>query len=143
MQQIKLEMISHMDSKLETIKVSLNKIEGSLSALGEQVTELEQRVSSNEHNVRDLIQRVKTLENDNAHLKDRAEAAENRSRASNLRFINVPEKAEGRDILSFINRLIPLLLGEVNFPTPPVIERCHRSSFIKLNSRAGPRPILV
>ena len=43
-----------------------------------------------------------------------------------------------------MNHLIPLLLGEVNFTTPPVIEHCHHSqSFLKQSSRAGPRPILV
>lgn len=62
LQQIKTEMISHLDSKLDTINQSLNKIEGSVAILGEHVTELEQRVSSNEDDVMDLI-RVKTLEN--------------------------------------------------------------------------------
>lgn len=40
-----------------------------------------------------------------------------------------------------MRHLIPQLLGEVNFSTPSVIERCHR---IQDNSRTkGPRPILV
>lgn len=47
------------------------------------------------------------LEKHNSYLKERAEAVENRSRASNLRFISVSEKAEGKDILGFMNRLIP------------------------------------
>ena len=92
---------------------TLNKIEGSLSTLGEHVAELEQRVGSNEDTLQDLIQRVKILEKDNCYLKDRAEDAENRSRASNLRFIGVPEKVEGRDILSFMNRLIRSLCSLV------------------------------
>lgn len=141
---MKIEMITHMDSKLTSITTSLNKIEGSLSTLGDQVAELEQRVGSNEDDVQNLLQRVKTLEADNAYLKDRAEDAENRSRAYNLRFLNIPEKAEGRDILGFMNRLIPQLLGEVNFPAPPAIERCHRSPTIaKETSGARSRPILV
>ncbi|KAJ8269440.1 hypothetical protein COCON_G00120470 [Conger conger] len=139
--QMKIEMISHMDLKHDTIKASLNKIEGSLATLGEHVDELEQRVGSNEDNLQDLTQRTKQLEKNNAHLKERAEDAENRSRASNLRFISVPDKSEGKDILG-LKLLIPQLLGEANFPTPD--ERCHRSpTFLKQNSRAGPRPILV
>lgn len=61
------------------------------------------------------------LEKHNSYLKEHAEAVENRSQASNLRFISVSEKAEGKDILGFMNRLIPQLLGKVNFPTLPVI----------------------
>ena len=83
------------------------------------------------------------LEKENTDLKSRAEDAENRSRRSNLRFIGIPERAEGNDILSFMRRLVPQLLGEANFSSSPVIERCHRTG-VKDNSRAkGPRPILV
>lgn len=83
------------------------------------------------------------LEKENTDLKSWAEDAENRSRRSNLRFICIPERAEANDILSFMRCLVPQLLGEVNFSTSPVIERCHRTS-VKDNFRAkGPRPILV
>lgn len=135
-------MISHLDSKLDTINQSLNKIEGSVAILGEHVTELEQRVSSNEDDVMDLI-RVKTLENENSYLIDRTEAVGNCSRASNLRFISVPEKSEGSDIYSFMTRLIPQLLGGENFPAPPCIERCHRTPLSDMSNSTRPRPILV
>ncbi len=43
-----------------------------------------------------------------------------------------------------MHRLIPQLLGIENFPTPPVMQNCHRNpTFLRENSRAGPRPILV
>ena len=42
-----------------------------------------------------------------------------------------------------MRRLVPQLLGEASFSTPPVIERCHCTD-VKDNSRAkGPRPMLV
>lgn len=55
MQQIKTEMISHLDLKLDTINLSLHTSECSVAILGKHVMELEQRVSSNEDDVRDLI----------------------------------------------------------------------------------------
>uniref|UniRef100_A0A3B4VAQ2 L1 transposable element RRM domain-containing protein n=1 Tax=Seriola dumerili TaxID=41447 RepID=A0A3B4VAQ2_SERDU len=111
---------------------SLTKLDGSL-----------QIVSSNEDDITDLVKRVKALEKENTDLKLWAEDAENRSRRSNLRFIGIPERAKARDIVGFMRHLIPQLLGEVNFFTPPVIERCHRSG-VQDNSRAkSPRPILV
>lgn len=142
-QQMKLEMITHLDGKIDSLGAKLTKIDGSLQMLGEQVTEMEQRVSSNEDDITDLVKRVKMLEKENTDLKSWAEDTENRSRRSNLRFIGIPERAEARDILGFMRQMIPQLLGEANFPTFPVIERCHRIG-MQDNSRAkGPRPILV
>lgn len=69
MQEIKLEMMSHMDSKLDNIKTSLNKIENSLTTLGDHVNELEQRVSSNEDEIQSLLTLIRKLEKDQAHLK--------------------------------------------------------------------------
>lgn len=144
MQNIKLEMIAHMDSKLDNINTSLNKIENSMNTLGDHVNDLEQRVSTNEDEIQSLLSIVKKLEKQQVYLAERAEEAENRSRAYNLRFISIPEKAEGDDIRGFMHRLIPQLLGAENFPTPPVIQNCHRNpAFLRENARAGPRPILV
>ena len=143
MQQMMLNMITHIDTKIDPLGASLTKIESSLHMLGQQVNELEQRVSSNEDNITDLVKRVKMLEKENTDLKAWAEDAENRSRCSNLRFIGIPQNAEGNDILGFMRHLVVELLGEANFPTPPVIERCHRTA-VRDNLRAkGPRPILV
>ena len=61
-QQLKSDMLSQFDSKMDYIQVRLNTIHRLLSTLGEQVLELEQRVSSNEDNISDLENLVKTLE---------------------------------------------------------------------------------
>ncbi|KAJ8369554.1 hypothetical protein SKAU_G00095820 [Synaphobranchus kaupii] len=58
---------------------------------------------------------------------DKVEDLGNRSRSSNLRFVRVPEAAEGRDLLGFMSHLIPQLLGPENFTAPPPIERAHRT----------------
>lgn len=136
-QQLKLDMFSHFDVKMNNIQSGLQTIQGSLSTL--HVSELEQRVSSNEDNLMELQKHLKTW------LLDRIEDAENRSRAYNLHFLHVPEKLEGQDIIDFMRGLIQLLLGEENFTAPPVIERAHRSpTMLQANkSKAGPRPILV
>ncbi len=116
-QQIKVELMAHFDTKIETVQSGLNSIQGSLSSLGEQVSELEHRMSSNEDNTEDLTKRMLTLEKENAYLRDKVDEAENRSRSSNLRFINVLEHSEGKDMIALVNKLIPLLLGNENFPT--------------------------
>ncbi|KAK1905456.1 LINE-1 retrotransposable element ORF1 protein [Dissostichus eleginoides] len=113
-QQIKTDMLTHIDSKMDPIQSSLSRIHNSLSSLGDQVNLLEQ--------LDDL---------------------ENRSRRSNLRFIGILESAEGSDIIGFMSRLIPQLLGPDAFPTLPIIERAHRSPTARQNSRASPRAIMI
>lgn len=144
-QQLKVDMFSHIDAKMDNIQSGLQAIQGSLSILNDHVSELEQRVSSNEDNITELQNQVKSLVSERAYLRDKIDDAENRSRAHNLRFLRVPEKSEGQDILGFMRGLNQLLLGEENCMTPPVIERAHRSlTTLQSNeSNAGLRPILV
>lgn len=121
-----------MDSKFDTIKTSLNKIDNTNTTLGDHINELKQSMSSNEDEIQTLFNLVRKLEKDQAHLKKQAEDAENRSQAYNLQFISIPEKAKGEDICGFMNRLISKLLGMENFPTPPVIQNCDRNpTFLK------------
>ncbi len=142
-QRVKTELLVHFDQKIDTLQAVLNNIHGSLSTLNDHVTELEHRVGSTEDSITELTKRVETSEKENAYLKEKADDAENRSRSSNLRFINIPERREGKDMIGVINDLIPLLLGEENFPTAPVIERAHRSPTFTTGNRSSPRPILV
>lgn len=116
---------------------------GKLSTLGDHVTELE-LLSSNQDNVSDLEKQVKSLEEDNAYLREKVDEAENRSRAYNLRFLHVPEQAEGRDIAGFMTQLIPSLLGKENFPSLLILDKVHHTpTFCHQDTKAGPRPILV
>ena len=144
LQQMKTEMLSHFDTKMDKIQTSLSTIEVKLSTLGDQVEHLEARVSSNQDNITDLEKRVKKLEKENEYLREKADDAENRSRASNLRFLHVPEGEERNDIMGFMNHLLPHLFGGETFPTPPVIEKIHRTPTARSQDpEAGPRPILV
>lgn len=130
------EMTALINAKTTEINTTLNKVQVSLSSLSDQIAELEQRVSGNEDNVDDITKRLLVLEKDNAYLRDKADEAENRSRSNNLRFVNVPERSEGTDMIGFIVQLISLLLGSDNFATPPVIERAHRTPAFNTNTKA-------
>lgn len=157
-QQLKLDMVSHLSAKIDPIQESLQSIKTSLSTLGDHVSTLEQRVSTNEDDLDDLKRRMEALEKDNTYLRDKIEDAENRSRAHNLRLLHVPEKAEGSDIHGFVIKLITQLLGAENFATPPAIENAHRTP-VRLtnrtttnktgqrapsdNKKPAPRPIYV
>lgn len=124
-QQHKTDMLTHFDAKMDPIQSSLSSIQNSLTTLGEQVNLLKQRVGANEDNVHDLAACVHTLEKDN--LTDKVYDLENQSRRSTFRFAGIQESLEGNDIIGFMFWLMPLLLGQDNFPTPPITERAHRS----------------
>ncbi len=74
---------------------------------------------------------------------DKVDDLENRSRQSNLHFLGIHESAEGTDIIGFMSRLIPQLLGHNNFTAPPIIERAHRTPTVRQSGRASPRPIMI
>lgn len=65
---------------------------------------------------------MQTLKKENAYLKHKVDEDENKSWSSNLPFINVPERSEGRHTIAFMNQMIPLLFGKENFPTVPVLQ---------------------
>lgn len=68
--QIKTDMLTHFDAKVDPIQHSLSSIQNSLSTLREQVNLLEQRVGANADSVQEFIARVQQLEKDNTYLMD-------------------------------------------------------------------------
>lgn len=113
----KTKMLTHINSKVDPIKASLNKIQTSPNMLGEIVNLMEVRVSTNEDNVENLLQHVKALEGEVANLLEKTDDLENRSRRPNLHVVGIPESAEGNNIIHFMSQLILKLLGWENFPT--------------------------
>lgn len=51
MQQMKGEMILHINAKIDSLGPTLEKIQDSLHTFGDQVEEVQQRVSANEDNI--------------------------------------------------------------------------------------------
>lgn len=43
-----------------------------------------------------------------------------------MRIIYVPEQAEGRDTVGFLEKFIPQILGNDNFTSPVTLERAQR-----------------
>uniref|UniRef100_A0A3P9AVZ3 L1 transposable element RRM domain-containing protein n=1 Tax=Maylandia zebra TaxID=106582 RepID=A0A3P9AVZ3_9CICH len=108
-------------------------------ASDEQVEEMEARVSANEDDIKDTHNRVDKMEKFTMQLKDKIDDFENRSRRSNLRILNIPEQAEGRDAVGFLEKFIPQILGNDNFTSHITLERVHRVG--KKSDR--PRPLIA
>jgi len=138
-QETKEDLTKHIDKKTADIQTTLTKIESSLSTLSEQVEEIQTRVSANEDDIKDTRDRVAEMEKLITHLKVKTDDLENRSRRSNIRIINVPEQAEGRDVVGFLEKFISQILGNDNFTSPVTLERAHRIG--KKSDR--PRPLIA
>lgn len=67
-QQVKNDMLSHLDSKMDILQTSLNTIQSCIQTIAEQVTELEHRVSASKDNFSELGKCVSTLEKENSYL---------------------------------------------------------------------------
>lgn len=143
--QCKTDLISRLDASTKTINKAVGEVNIKLEMLGEQITEVQQRVGCNEDNIEDLKNRISHIEKENGFLKQKADSMENYSRRSNIRIVKVPEKAEGQDIIGFVQQLILHLFGQENVPHPPLIERAQRSPTQRSDntSSSHPRPILV
>lgn len=69
---------------------------------------------------------------------------ENRARRSNLRLVGLPEEKEGANICAFLEKWIPEVLGEHNFPGPITIKRAHRVGRVsETGDRSSVRPRVV
>ncbi|RXN14795.1 LINE-1 type transposase domain-containing 1 [Labeo rohita] len=129
----KEDISKQIDRMTNDIQAKLTRIETSMSTLSEQMAEVETRVSTTEDDIRDTRSTVSRLEKDVSYLKDKVQDLENRSRRSDIRIVNLPEKSEGGNMVSFLERVIPEILAAENFPSPPIIERAHRTGNISSN----------
>lgn len=120
----KEDISNQIDRMTNDIQAKLTRIETSMSTLSEQMVEVETRVSATEDDIRDTRSTVSRLEKDVSYLKDKVQDLENRSRRSNIRIVNLLEKSEGGNMVSFLERIIPEILGAENF------QRAHRTGNI-------------
>ncbi len=141
--QIKTRELMHLDSKVDPIQSKLEQHTNFLGYSWRSCCVSRQRISANEDNLQDLSTWINDLTKDNTYLMDKVQDLENRSRASNLRFVGIPESSEGRDVLGFMAQLILQLFGRENFPASPAVERAHRTPLFRNSDRAGSRPILI
>lgn len=130
------DLTKHIDEKTADIQATLTKIEASLSTLAEQVQEMETRVATNEDDIKEMRDRVGSMEKTITQLWEKNDDLENCNRRSNIRILNIPEQAEGRDAVGFLERLLPQMLGPDNFTSAVTLERAHRIGKVSDRPRA-------
>lgn len=90
------------------------------------VTEAENRISTNQNNVASLKTQNNNMKAAIEELVSKVDDLENRACHSNLNLIGLPERKEGSETCAFLERWIPEMHGEHNFPRPVLIGMAHR-----------------
>lgn len=134
---------SDFSSKLDGILSAIESVKKDLNECAERVGEVEVRISAAEDIITSLQATVKTLENKKKDLEEKVLDLEARSRRSNLRLVNLPEGAEGKDACAFLESWLPEPLNLAPLRTSLVLERAHRIGPKSQTNIAPPRTLIM
>lgn len=113
-------------SKISEVLEAIQDVKKDVHDFSSGLDEAEGRIS----NVEDVVntEKVKsdTLFKQVTFLTKKLDELGNRSRRSNLRIVNMPEKTEGNDAVAFLEKWLPEVLGPVTCLSTPLIEKAHR-----------------
>ncbi len=114
----KQDFHAEMDGVLAAIK----SVQSDIKECSGRISEAEQRISTAEDKINNLQTIVDKLEKKAKFLADKTDDLECRSRRNNVRILGIPEKEEGSDPCSYMEKWIA---DNLDIP-PPVLERAHR-----------------
>lgn len=145
------ELLEEHRAALATeFKTSFSQLDSKLDQTRLAVEDHGQRVSSLELATEDLSQRVvdlegicSTLRDDNTQLKAKVTDLESRSRRQNIRILGLLESIESGSPTEFFSKLLCEIFGNNTLPSPPEIDRAHRSLASKPPPGQRPRPVIL
>lgn len=121
---------------IHEVKKDVRDFSGRMDMAEERISNVEDTVSTEKGKMEEVVKRL-------ASLSHKLDDLENRSRRSNLRLVNLPEKVENPDAVAFLEKWLPEALGPATFPAPPIIERAHRIPGRSQSSRSSPPRVLI
>ncbi|KAK7907186.1 hypothetical protein WMY93_015798 [Mugilogobius chulae] len=106
------------------IKKDITKLKEDIGQLTLRVNAAEERIAENESCGTEMTKVLVHVLRKQKYLEEKCQDLESRSRRKNLRIYSVPEKSEGTNMVTFINKLLNETLGI----TGVHIERAHRAT---------------
>lgn len=125
------------------LKTDMTHVRQDLQKMNERMVAAEGRISTVEDQLTPMQKELKAATLNIAALMHKVDDLENRSRRSNIRLVGVPEKAEGRDPVAFLESWLSAMAGKDSLTPFFAIERAHRVPTRPLPPGAPPRPILL
>ncbi len=113
-------------SKFDGVLTVINGIKSDFKDFAARLEQAEDRIGNIEDDIAGEKTKTAMLEKQVSELTSKVDDLENRSRRSNLRLVNLPEKVEKGNAVAFLEKWLPDVLGPETFPAPLVIERAHR-----------------
>nr|XP_014342558.1 PREDICTED: uncharacterized protein LOC106703069 [Latimeria chalumnae] len=112
-----------------TIQTGLADLHSEVSSINKKLDDISLRLDASERRIGDIENRVDHIENmilEVHWLCAKCDDLENRARCSNLH-LGLQEGIEGKDPVSFMEKLLVEVLEEETFPGRVEIERAHRA----------------
>ena len=140
---IQPSMLALEDRLMDKIGEVADELRPSIDTLAAEVAAHDETFSTLDKDVGSLQAAVKKLERKCEELSEKLASFEDRSRRNNLKFIGLPEKAEGKDSVAFIQDVLMQTFGARLPDGPPEIDRSHRTGRAPRSEADKPRPILA
>lgn len=132
-----------LTSKIEEVKIDISLIRQDIHKLRERVSETERRIGQVEDDISPLQVTTERLQYQLNVALSKQDDMENRLRRCNLRFVGLPEKAEGSDPPTFLENLLINNYGREAFSSTFVVERAHRLAARPPAPGAPPRTFIA
>lgn len=113
-------------SKFDGVLTAIHEIKSDFKDFSGRLVQAENRIGDVEDEIAGEKTKIAALEKRVSELTSKVDDLENRSRRSNLRLVNLPEKIEKGNAAAFLENWLPTVLGPETFPAPLIIERAHR-----------------
>lgn len=125
------------------MKIDISLIRQDVQKLRDRVSETERRVGNVEDDIHPLQISTEQLQHQLSTVLSKQDEMENRLRRCNLRFVGLPEKAEGTDPPTFLENLLIQTFGREAFSSTFVVERAHRLAARPPLAGAPPRTFIA
>lgn len=136
-------LLQTFNERFDKFKHSIQNILAAQRELTERLTTTESQAAGHEQRIRAVETSVTELQQENKRLWAKLSDLEGRSRRNNIRILGIPEGEEKGRPTQFVSKLIPKLLGDINFAKPVVIDRAHRIQQPKPPEGSRPRMIIA
>lgn len=134
--------ITNLAGEVKSMKMEISFVHQDMQKLHECTSAVEGRISTLEDEWQPLQRDVKYTHSMAAANASRLEDMENRLRRDNVRTVGIPEKAEGKNPVAFIEAWLTGTFGKDAFSSMFAVERAHRVPTRPPPQGAPPRAFL-
>lgn len=119
-------MDKSMNDRFNSIENTLSQMQASLTETNSRISDLEGARVEHDSRISELEALCKDIVAANKALYVKLDDLEGRSRRQNIKIAGLQEKVENGRPTEFVEKLLPAVLGEQNFPSGVKVDRAHR-----------------